>query len=93
MSKYTTSQVLYWVTRTGNDQHLGHGSPLDDANKSSGAYEDPKWKTIFADSSSKTVESVIQGKWSPPGDPAKDRYGFAAIRRYGASKLCLAIMM
>lgn len=68
-------------------------SPLHDNNKSSGAYEDPKWKTIFAESNTETVESVIQGKWSPPDDPAKDRYGFAAIRRYRASTLCLAMMI
>ncbi|KAL1865528.1 hypothetical protein Daus18300_007173 [Diaporthe australafricana] len=67
--------------------------PLDDANKASGAYDDPKWKTIFADASAETVESVAQGKWSPPGDPSKDRYGTAAVRRYGASKLCLAMMI
>lgn len=48
---------------------------------------------MFADCTTQTVESVIQGKFSPPGDPSKDRIGCAAIRRYGASKLCLAMMM
>ncbi|KAG8162665.1 hypothetical protein KVR01_007143 [Diaporthe batatas] len=67
--------------------------PLDEGNKASGAYEDPKWKKIFVDTKSETLESVAQGTWSPPGDPSKDPYGLAAIRRYGASKLCLVMMI
>lgn len=50
-------------------------------------------EAFFADGSNESIEYVIQGKFSPPGDPVKDPYGFCAIRRYGASKLCLAMMM
>ena len=68
-------------------------SPLDEANKASGAFEEEEWKKIFADASSGTIESVAKGTWSTsPDDPSKDPRGLSGIRRYGAAKLC-SIMM
>ncbi|RYP84557.1 hypothetical protein DL769_001145 [Monosporascus sp. CRB-8-3] len=68
--------------------------PLDKANKASGAFEEEKWKKIFADASSGTVESVAKGTWSPsPDDPSKDPRGLSGIRRYGAAKLCSIMMI
>lgn len=68
-------------------------SPLDDGNKATGAFSDAKWKSIFAEASSETVRSIATGVWSPSEDPSKDRDNLGGIRRYGASKLCLTMMM
>ncbi|RYP77637.1 hypothetical protein DL771_001005 [Monosporascus sp. 5C6A] len=63
-------------------------------NNVSGAFEEEKWKKIFVDASSGTVESVVKGTWSPsPDDPSKDPRGLSGIRRYGASKLCSIMMI
>ncbi|RYO81222.1 hypothetical protein DL764_009794 [Monosporascus ibericus] len=77
--------------------YLGHWLlvlPLDKINEVSGAFEEEEWKKIFADASSGTVESVVKGTWSPsPDDTSKDPRGLSGIRRYGASKLCIIMMI
>lgn len=51
-----------------------------------GQFDEEKWKIILGDS----IEPVAKGTWSPNGEgPAV----LAGLRRYGASKLCLAMMM
>ncbi|KAI2610569.1 putative short-chain dehydrogenase [Hypoxylon sp. NC1633] len=68
--------------------------PHDEANKLNSAFEDEQWKTIFADASSESVESVARGTWSTsPKDPAQDPRQLPGIRRYGASKLCSIMMI
>ncbi|KAF3760402.1 NAD(P)-binding protein [Cryphonectria parasitica EP155] len=67
--------------------------PLDDTNKVSGAFENEKWKKILADTSSETVKSIATGAWSPSEDPSKDRLNLGGIRRYGASKLCIVMII
>ncbi|TVY48341.1 Protochlorophyllide reductase C-like protein [Lachnellula occidentalis] len=68
--------------------------PLDKANKASGAFEEDQWKEIFADASSETVESVAKGTWSTSHeDPSKDPRGLSGVRRYGAAKLCIIMMI
>ncbi|KAL9083519.1 MAG: hypothetical protein Q9165_008500 [Trypethelium subeluteriae] len=58
------------------------------------AFEDEQWKTIFADPSSKSVESVAKGTWSAsPDDLAQDPRQLYGIRRYGAAKLCSVMMI
>lgn len=48
----------------------------------------------MADASSGTVDVIAKGEWSAsPADLAKDPRGLSGIRRYGAAKLCLVMMM
>ncbi|KAI9680399.1 MAG: hypothetical protein M1822_007157 [Bathelium mastoideum] len=68
--------------------------PHDKANKMHGAFEDKQWKTIFADASSESIESIARGTWSPsPEDPAEDPRQLYGIRRCGAAKLCSIMMI
>ncbi|KAI1307422.1 hypothetical protein F5Y03DRAFT_352189 [Xylaria venustula] len=62
--------------------------PHDDFNKGlmGGHYDDDKWKTILGDD----IEPIAKGTWSPCGEGTAEHAG---LRRYGASKLCLAMMM
>ncbi|KAI9657184.1 MAG: hypothetical protein M1821_003351 [Bathelium mastoideum] len=66
----------------------------DKANKMHGAFEDKQWKTIFADASSESIESIARGTWSPsPEDPAEDPRQLYGIRRCGAAKLCSVMVI
>ncbi|KAH7304301.1 putative short-chain dehydrogenase [Stachybotrys elegans] len=68
--------------------------PLDDRNKSSGAFDKPEWKHILSDASDSTIDSIARGTWSPSlDDPSKDPRSLAGVRRYGASKLFLVMMI
>ncbi|KAK7962821.1 short-chain dehydrogenase [Apiospora aurea] len=64
---------------------LAH-DPYAQQNNSGGQFSDPKWKTIFQDS----TESVAKGTWSTTAD---DPSWCAGFRRYGASKMCEAMMI
>ncbi|KAH9902104.1 NAD(P)-binding protein [Xylariomycetidae sp. FL2044] len=61
--------------------------PFDQLNRGQGGYfDDPKWKTIFTDS----TEPIIRGAWSSQKD---DPSWCSGARRYAASKLCLVMMI
>jgi hypothetical protein len=49
-------------------------------------YNDEKWKIIIRDS----TDAIAKGTWSTNEDDPSFRSGF---RRYGASKLCLYMMV
>ncbi|KAI1765018.1 NAD(P)-binding protein [Hypoxylon sp. FL1150] len=62
--------------------------PYDKFNKGSmgGQFDDEKWTTILGDS----IEPLAKGTWSPnDGSPPE----LAGLRRYGAAKLCLIMMI
>ncbi|KAI1736454.1 NAD(P)-binding protein [Xylaria scruposa] len=62
--------------------------PYDDFNYGSmgGQYDDERWKTILGDS----IDTISKGTWSARGEGTA---AHAGLRRYGASKLCLAMMI
>ncbi|KAH9890719.1 putative short-chain dehydrogenase [Xylariomycetidae sp. FL2044] len=63
-------------------------------NKIHGAFTSDEFKTIFANSDRDTVESIAKGRWSASQeDPSQDPQGLCGMRRYGASKLCLVMMI
>lgn len=63
-------------------------SPYDERNNRGKAFADEKYKTIVQDQA--TFEAIAKGTWSS----AKEEPGFrGGIRRYGASKLFLIMMM
>ncbi|KAK8074575.1 short-chain dehydrogenase [Apiospora hydei] len=64
---------------------LAH-DPYAQQNNSGGQFSDPKWKMIFQDS----TEPVAKGTWSTTAD---DPSWCAGFRRYGASKMCEAMMI
>ncbi|RYP42553.1 hypothetical protein DL768_010325 [Monosporascus sp. mg162] len=72
------------VVAIGSQAH----DPYDDRNKSGKAFEAEKWKTIFPDADD--IDPIAKGTWSTVKDDPSWRSGF---RRYGASKLCLVMMM
>ncbi|KAI1098023.1 putative short-chain dehydrogenase [Jackrogersella minutella] len=101
-SNYLGHWLLVLLLLQSMDRELGRvvivggwvHDPLDEANKSSGAYKGEEWKKMFADASSGAVDSVATATWSPsPDDPSKDRIGVSGIRRYGAAKLCSIMMI
>ncbi|KAJ3579983.1 hypothetical protein NPX13_g574 [Xylaria arbuscula] len=58
------------------------------------AFVEDEWKQIFANASFETIDAVAKGEWSAsPADPGKDPRGLSGIRRYGAAKLCLVMMI
>ncbi|KAI1199596.1 putative short-chain dehydrogenase [Nemania serpens] len=68
--------------------------PLEPPNKINRAFVEDEWKQILADASSGTVDVIAKGEWSAsPADLAKDPRGLSGIRRYGAAKLCLVMMI
>ncbi|KAI1176640.1 NAD(P)-binding protein [Nemania sp. FL0916] len=62
--------------------------PHDAFNQGSmgGQYDEERWKTILGNS----IEAVANGTWSPSDESTAVHAG---LRRYGASKLCLAMMI
>ncbi|KAI2626817.1 putative short-chain dehydrogenase [Xylaria nigripes] len=68
--------------------------PTDPSNNINRAFLEDEWKQILADASSGSVEAIAEGRWSAsPSDPTKDPRGLSGIRRYGAAKLCLIMMI
>ncbi|KAK7959848.1 NAD(P)-binding domain protein [Apiospora aurea] len=61
--------------------------PKDPRNSRTGAFTNPKYKTFVSDAAS--FHAIAEGKWSPATEDAGFRGGY---RRYGASKLFLAMM-
>lgn len=55
--------------------------------KSSGSYSEEKWRTFIAGDS---LEAVARGTWSTNED---DLPKHAGLRRYGAAKMCLVMMI
>ncbi|KAI1759916.1 hypothetical protein GGR53DRAFT_511933 [Hypoxylon sp. FL1150] len=64
---------------------LAHDSQAKQ-NNSGGQFKDPKWKTIFQDS----TEPVARGTWSTTED---DPSWCAGFRRYAAAKMCELMMI
>ncbi|KAK8062196.1 hypothetical protein PG997_014293 [Apiospora hydei] len=64
--------------------------PKDPRNSRTGAFTDPKYKTfVSAEDAAASFHAIAEGKWSPATEDAGFRGGY---RRYGASKLFLAMM-
>ncbi|KAI1850161.1 hypothetical protein JX266_004540 [Neoarthrinium moseri] len=110
VSNYLGHWLLVLLLLQSMDQQLGrvvvvggwvheqvfssHTSPLDSANKLSGAFEDECWKTVFTDAKVDAIDAIAKGARSPsPDDPSQDPYGLSGIRRYGAAKLCSVMMI
>ncbi|KAK6063172.1 putative short-chain dehydrogenase, partial [Seiridium cupressi] len=54
--------------------------PPDKSKKASEAYEEARWKKVFLDASSETIDSVAKSKWSgSPEDPSKDTKQLSGI--------------
>ncbi|KAK2612084.1 hypothetical protein QQS21_001933 [Conoideocrella luteorostrata] len=58
----------------------------DPRNDAGAQYVEEKWKTIFHDS----AEPIARGTWSTPEEDSSYKGGY---RRYGAAKLCQAMMI
>ncbi|KAI0506258.1 putative short-chain dehydrogenase [Xylaria bambusicola] len=68
--------------------------PLDPCNSINRAFVEDEWKQILVDASSETVDAIAKGEWSAsPANSANDPRGLCGIRRYGAAKLCLVMMI
>ncbi|KAI0404431.1 putative short-chain dehydrogenase [Xylaria palmicola] len=61
--------------------------PNDPHNASTGAFQDPRYKTIVSDAAG--FEDIAKGRWSSASEDASFRSGY---RRYGAAKLFLIMM-
>lgn len=69
-------------------------SPNDRSNSINKAFEEEPWKRMLPNASIESVESVARGTWAAsPDNPAQDPRELYAIRRYGAAKLFLIMMM
>lgn len=66
--------------------------PHDKRNDALGCYKDDKWKTFFSTDDSGNTDPIAHGSWSNNNNDG-DAAWRSAQRRYGASKLCLVMMV
>ncbi|KAI1324024.1 NAD(P)-binding protein [Xylariaceae sp. FL0255] len=88
---YLSQWLLTLLLLQSIDREKGRtylSNPYDDFNKGSqgGQYDDEKWKTMLSGG----IEQIATGNWSPCGEGNPVHAG---LRRYGAAKLCLAMMI